>query len=437
VKLVEKWFIVILIGTLILSPAIFISRVESGIYDPFHTKEEKISMWKLLWDAHPNTTYISVGKTYAGNDIWMFMAGNSSGGTILLDGEMHGNEDKGSELLFLMAEWLLESEDPQAKRILEWNYILFIPQLDDQNNRGNANTEISTFGVDLNRNFKTGWWLASPSDDTYGGPYPLSEPETQVLRNVLLTYKPTFYVNMHCGAGPYAAYNRDGNLTLTQEVISRTNALSASMGISPYRNPIFSSQGFSIGDAINLGVKSAWLIETVGSATAWRHLPEHYEELVDTYLPKCLAIFIAMAETCSTAPTSLKVIEITQNPSGSIVYTYGPVTVQATLESVANVRRVVMTYNLGTQATYMVYMTNIGEGKWSGEIPPTIESKTITYTINAEDYLATKTSSESFMYQTSPYVIPEFSSSIILIFLTISSLFILIAKRHLNPRPSI
>jgi len=177
------------------------------------------------------------------------------------------------------------------------------------------------------------------------------------------------------------------------------------MGISPYRNPIFSSQGFSIGDAINLGVKSAWLIETVGSATAWRHLPEHYEELVDTYLPKCLAIFIAMAETCSTAPTSLKVIEITQNPSGSIVYTYGPVTVQATLESVANVRRVVMTYNLGTQATYMVYMTNIGEGKWSGEIPPTIESKTITYTINAEDYLATKISSESFMYQTSPYVI--------------------------------
>ena len=309
---------------LVLSLTVPISGAANGIYDPFHTKEEKIVMWKELWDAHSNADYICIGKTYDGNDIWLFMAGNTSGGRILWDGEMHGNEDKGSELLFLMAAWLLESGDPEATRILQGNHVLFIPQLNDQDGRGNANTEISPYGVDLNRNFETGWWLASPSDDTYGGPYALSEPETQVLRNVFSTLKPTFYVNMHAGAGPYAAYYRNSDTALTQKVISRTNAISAAMGISPYRNPSFDSQGFAIGDAIALGVKSAWLIESVGQATAWRHLPEHYEELVKIYLPKCLALFIAMAESCSSEPSALETGDITQYSSeGNTVYASG------------------------------------------------------------------------------------------------------------------
>jgi len=428
----NKRVIIIIINILILSSVIFVSKAECDIWDPFHTKEEKISMWKNLWDTNPNTNYTSVGKTYAGNDILLFMTGNSSGRTILWDGEMHGNEDKGSELLFLMAEWLLESGDPIAIRILEWNHILFIPQLNDQDERGNANTEISPYGVDLNRNFETGWWLASPSDDTYGGPYPLSEPETQVLRNVFSTYKPTFYVNMHVGAGPYAAYSRDSDTALTQEVISKTNSISASMGITPYRNPSFGSQGFSIGDAIPLGVESAWLIETVGSATAWRHLPEHYEELVNIYLPKNLALFIAMAKTSSTGNPPLQILDITRNPPGNLINTYGPVTINATIESSISTKHVFITYTPGNQVNYYVYMTNIEEDQWSGQIPPRADATTITYKINAEDSLGNKISSETFSYQTSDSEIPEFSLTTILILLIISFPIIIQVKRHLK-----
>lgn len=415
----------------ILFSVFLISIAECDIWDPFHTKEEKIIMWKELWDTHPKANYTSIGKTYAGNDIWLFTAGNSTGGRILWDGEMHGNEDKGSEILFLIAEWLLESGDPEAIRILQWNHILFISQLNDQDGRGNANTEISSYGVDLNRNFETGWELASPTRDVYGGPYPLSEPETNVLRDVFSTYEPIFYVNMHCGAGPYAAYHRNSDTSLTQETISRTNAICASKGISPYRNPSFGSQGFAIGDAIALGVESAWLIETVGEDTAWRHLPEHYEELVNVYFPKCLALFIAMAETCSNAPPAPEILNITQHPPGNVVYSCGPVTVNATIKSPFNLTQVFVSYTKNSQGNYPIFMTNIEADKWSGQIPSMSNGTIINYTITAYDSLNNRITSETYGYQTSDSIIPEFSLNTILILFTISSLFIIVVKRYL------
>jgi len=412
----------------------FLSSAECGIWDPFHTKEEKITMWKSLWDSHPTANYTSIGKTYAGNDIWLFMAGNSTGGRILLDGEMHGIEDKGSELLFLIAEWLLESGDPEAIRILEWNHILFIPQLNDQDKRGNANTEISPYGVDLNRNFENGWLLVSPNTDTFGGTEPLSEPETQVLINAFLTYKPTFYINMHCGAGPYAAYYRNSNITLTQKVIALTNELCSSWGISPYPNPSLGSQGFAIGDAIDLGIESAWLIETVGIDTAWRHLPEHWDELVDTFLPKCLALFIAMAESCSSAPSPLEILEINQHPGGNLVTSHIPITISAIFESSTSIKQAILKYYNGTQTEYKIYMTISEENKFTGQIPNMPDGTIVTYTITTNDLLGNTLSSESHYYQTTDAIIPEFSSSIMLIILTISSLFVIISKKYLKTR---
>jgi hypothetical protein len=293
---------------LLLSSVSIIAIAQVDIWAPWHTKQEKIEMWKTLWDNTSDTEYLPIGKTYSGNDIWMFTAGNDTGPRILFDGEMHGNEDRGSELLYLMANWLLESNDSRATTILTETSIMFIPVLNDQDIRGNGNTEISQYGVDLNRNFETGWWLANPDGTNYAGPSPLSEPETQVLRQVFETYNPTFYVNMHCGAGQYAAHYSGSNTTLTNKAITRTQEICNEMGITPYRNPSFGSEGYAIGDAVSLGVQSAWLIETVGidqpETHAWRHLPEDYDQLVNIYFPKCLAILIAMCEVSGSYTTS-------------------------------------------------------------------------------------------------------------------------------------
>ena len=312
---------------LVVVLSFLVASVESADFDlhPFHTKEEKIAMWKELWDSHSGGEYTSVGKTYDGMDIWLFSAGNPAGDSVLWDAEMHGGEDKGCEILFLMAKWLLESGDSRAVGILANNYVLFVPVVNDRIYRGNGDVEISPNGVDLNRNFETGWSYVAPRSDSYSyaGAYPVSEPETVVLRNVFSTYKPVFYVNMHCGAGPYAAYYSRSNRTLSEQAALKTTEICNEMGIVPYPTRVFGSNGFAIGDAVVLGVKSAWLIECVGSATGGLHLPEHYEELVNIYFPKCLALFIATCGLCAISdPTYIP--PPTQDPSAPSTPTQYP-----------------------------------------------------------------------------------------------------------------
>ncbi|WP_109210281.1 MULTISPECIES: M14 family metallopeptidase [Microbacterium] len=61
-------------------------------------------------------------------------------------------------------------------------------------------------GVDLNRNFPTRWGYdnegssPSPSSDTYRGPAPASEPETQALDGLFADVTPEFLVNYHSAA---------------------------------------------------------------------------------------------------------------------------------------------------------------------------------------------------------------------------------------------
>ncbi|GBF92370.1 hypothetical protein Rsub_05572 [Raphidocelis subcapitata] len=53
--------------------------------------------------------------------------------------------------------------------------------------------------VDLNRNWPFAWQHGSPSSDTYGGPSPLSEPQTRLLRAEMDAAPLAGYVNVHSG----------------------------------------------------------------------------------------------------------------------------------------------------------------------------------------------------------------------------------------------
>ncbi|MBY0114133.1 MAG: hypothetical protein K2Y21_15055 [Phycisphaerales bacterium] len=104
--------------------------------------------------------------------------------------------------------------DAAAKSILDQYELVIIPITNPDgyvytwtNNRlwrkNRRVTGTSTRGIDLNRNWSVGWGLSSGSSgslssDTYRGPSPFSEPETQVLRNYMLGVpKVVAHIDLH------------------------------------------------------------------------------------------------------------------------------------------------------------------------------------------------------------------------------------------------
>jgi hypothetical protein len=285
-----------------------VPRSYADVYDPFHPKEHILDVWKAFADAH-QIPYTSIGKTFEGNDILLFELGNPNGGKVLWNAYLHGNEDYGAEILFMLLEWLF-SGDSRAERILERNNILFVPVVNvdarhgaGYHERGNRHfyAESPEYGVDLNRNFERGWRHQGLHSATYSGPSAASEPETQVIRNALDTYRPAFYVDLHQGStnAPWARYYTGGasNNTLSQHAVSRINDLSDQMDITPFPMGTIGSTGFAVGDAGGEYGASAWLVEV---DPRWTHTDAIYQDLVDTMYPKSLLMFIAMCELCES-----------------------------------------------------------------------------------------------------------------------------------------
>jgi len=275
-----------------------------------------------MYPAH--ASYESIGRTYEGRDIWIFKIGNPNGGRVLWDGCLHGWEDQGSEIEYLIAEWLLESGHETAKRILDRNYILFIPVVNmDSYERQNKNFESCSWGIDLNRNFYTGWISEEPNNYDYPGSYAGSEPETQAIRNAFQTYRPDFYVNTHYGGGPWLGYHYLSNSTLVNSVIARINEISDQIGVTPYTIRSVGSGGLAVSDAHSFGA-CAWLLETDGGDGCYSHTAHSYEDVINIYFPKCLPIFIAMCEASGDSsplppPDQLSIFR-TVSTSGHIRY---------------------------------------------------------------------------------------------------------------------
>ncbi len=122
---------------------------------------------------------------------------------IWLNGVTHAREPLGMSNILYFVYWLVENYniDPIATYILNNREIYFTPfinpdgyvynQTTNPNGGGqwrkNRRPQAGATGVDLNRNFGTyNFWNStnggsstSPSSDTYRGPHPFSEPETQ------------------------------------------------------------------------------------------------------------------------------------------------------------------------------------------------------------------------------------------------------------------
>jgi len=121
-----------------------------------------------------------IGTSVLGRPIIADRMGTPGGRVVLLIGMIHGDETKGALITQLLRTmptpvgvdlWLIDTMNPDGFAA---------------GTRGNAN------GVDLNRNFETGWNYIPPSTTNrqYSGEKPADQPETQAIEAFIREVRP-------------------------------------------------------------------------------------------------------------------------------------------------------------------------------------------------------------------------------------------------------
>ncbi len=139
---------------------------------------------------------------------------------VLYSGIHHAREPVSMMSLLYYMWYLLENyaSDPEIKDLIDNMELYFIPMINPdgylyneathpegggnwrKNRRNNGN---NTFGVDINRNYGFNWGIDDegssdfPGSNTYRGPAPFSEPETQMMRDFILDHDFKVAVNNH------------------------------------------------------------------------------------------------------------------------------------------------------------------------------------------------------------------------------------------------
>lgn len=295
----------------------------------FTSTTTTISNWITLCDAHPtDASYEVIGGYYEGGSIYAFKIGDPTGGVILVDGRMHGWEDIGTEIMYRFATWLLTNNSVASNRILDGNYYIFIPVVTNAGwydgvtpERGNANTTNgATYGVDINRNFVTGFSrISAPgtASSPFHGDVAADQNETLAVRHVMETYSPEIYVNTHYGGGPWCnAYG--ANTTLSSWIKTRTVQLhTATFGETfPWSMGSGSvGSGMAVGDGNAYGANS-WLWEIAANSgspyhtglgsDAYMHNVHTIADLDNWYFPHSLPFFMALAEAVEVTGETVK-----------------------------------------------------------------------------------------------------------------------------------
>ncbi|MCT4643214.1 MAG: M14 family metallopeptidase [Bacteriovoracaceae bacterium] len=180
-------------------------------------QEVEDTLEALAW-KYPNlTTLQSIGKSLEGRDIWAIKLTSKKitekqyKPTVLFNSMHHAREIMTPEVSLDIIEYLLINygKDKQVTRWLDNIEVWVIPMFNvDGNNKmwnedkfWRKNTR-NGYGVDLNRNYPAGWGTCNGSSgntgsQTYRGPAPASEPETQAMMNFISNYRPVFDISYH------------------------------------------------------------------------------------------------------------------------------------------------------------------------------------------------------------------------------------------------
>ncbi len=130
----------------------------------------------------------TIGRSANGRKIKAWFVGEFNADHVLVVlGQMHGDELAGKAT----AMWIRNHVRPK-KGTAMWVVPTMNPDGDARGTRVNGN------GVDLNRNWPTSGWQATPRGSRYwSGPEPGSEPETRAMMAFLKKVKPDYIASIH------------------------------------------------------------------------------------------------------------------------------------------------------------------------------------------------------------------------------------------------
>ena len=146
---------------------------------------------------------VTLGRSVQGEPLVLSILGSGSN-PIFIFGGIHGHEPTSAQLAQRLLSFL--QNNPQARSGVP---VAILPAA---NPDGLAKgTRQNLHGVDCNRNFPaTNWRRSKPGHRYYGGPRPLSEPETRAIIKAVRILQPSLIVSVHSFPAGGFCNNYDG-----------------------------------------------------------------------------------------------------------------------------------------------------------------------------------------------------------------------------------
>ena len=195
-------------------------------FGPYYTYNEAMSEIQNFYNSYPNLVSqpFIVGLSWENRQIKgiKISSNNNQKPAVWFNSAIHAREPGGVSALLGFANYLLKNYNKslEVKYLLDNRDIYIIPvtnpdgyvfneiypsgmwRKNKRDNNNNGTFETTYDGVDLNRNFGYMWGCCNgsspnPPDETYRGPSPFSEPESQAYRNFFNQIKPTIGVDIH------------------------------------------------------------------------------------------------------------------------------------------------------------------------------------------------------------------------------------------------
>ncbi len=192
------------------------SRVDGfgyGSMGGYYTFDEVLAKLDEMAADYPDliTERVSIGQSWEGRDLWMVKISDNPDvdedePEVLYTALHHAREPQSMATVLYTMFYLLENygTDPEVTYLVDHRELYFVPVLNPDGYVFNETTDPNgggfwrknrrdnggnSFGVDPNRNYGYEWGRdengssSAPSSETYRGPGPFSEPETQAIRD--------------------------------------------------------------------------------------------------------------------------------------------------------------------------------------------------------------------------------------------------------------